>query len=51
MLIDYKLRSKDFMTDLVPGMMLFLKGKIPLFPSLIKGRQEIKRIFERCTKK
>jgi heterodisulfide reductase subunit C len=50
MLIDYKLRSKDFMTDLVPGMVLFLKGKIPLFPSLIKGRGEIKRIFERCTK-
>jgi heterodisulfide reductase subunit C len=50
MLIDYKLRSRDFMTDLIPGMMLFLKGKIPLFPSLIKGREEIKRIFERCTK-
>ena len=50
MLIDYKLKSKDFMTDLIPGMMLFLKGKIPLFPSLIKGREEIKKIFERCTK-
>jgi heterodisulfide reductase subunit C len=51
MLIDYKLRSRDFMTDLIPGMMLFLKGKIPLFPSFIKGREEIKKIFERCTKK
>lgn len=50
MLMDYKLRSKDFMTDLVPGLKLFLKGKIPLFPSLIKGRDEIKRIFEKCTK-
>jgi heterodisulfide reductase subunit C len=50
MLIDYKLRSKDFMTDLIPGMMLFLKGKIPLLPSFVKGRQEIKRIFERCAK-
>jgi len=50
MLIDYKLRSKDFMTDLFPGMKLFLKGKIPLFPSLIKGKEEIKRIFEKCTK-
>src|SRR4030043_2346412 len=49
-LIDCKLRSRDFLTDLLPGMMLFLKGKIPLLPSLIKGRQEIKRIFERCTK-
>jgi len=50
MLIDYKLRSKDFLTDLLPGMKLFLKGKIPLFPSLVKGRGEIKRIFEKCTK-
>ncbi len=50
MLIDYKLRSRDFLTDLGPGMILFLKGKIPLFPSFIKGRQEIKRIFERCKK-
>jgi heterodisulfide reductase subunit C len=48
MLIDYKLRSRDFLTDLIPGMMMFLKGKIPLLPSLIKGRQEIKRIFEKC---
>jgi len=31
-------------------MMLFLKGKIPLFPSLVKERQEIKKIFESCTK-
>ena len=50
MLIDYKLRSRDFLTDLVPGMKLFLKGKIPLLPDRIKGRQEIKRIFERCKK-
>lgn len=50
MLIDYKLRSKDFFTDLLPGMKLFMKGKIPLLPSLVKGRGEVKRIFERCTK-
>ena len=50
MLIEYKLRSRDFFTDLLPGMMMFLKGKIPLLPTLIKGRGEIKRIFERCTK-
>ncbi len=50
MLIEYKLRSRDFMTDLVPGMMLFMKGKIPLFPSFIKGKDELKRIFEKCTK-
>src|SRR4030042_2152508 len=48
--VEYKLRSRDFFTDMIPGMMLFLKGKIPLLPSLVKRRQEIKKIFERCRK-
>jgi len=51
MLMDYVLRSRDLMADsLIPGMMLFLKGKFPLLPSFVKGKQEIKRIFEKCTK-
>jgi len=50
MLIEYKLRSRDFFTDLLPGMVMFVKGKIPLLPTMIKGREEIKRIFERCRK-
>jgi heterodisulfide reductase subunit C len=50
MLIDYKLRSRDFLTDLIPGMTLFMKGKIPIFPSLVKERDAIKRIFEKCRK-
>jgi heterodisulfide reductase subunit C2 len=50
MLMEYKLRSLDFLTDLLPGMKLFFKGKIPVLPDLIKGRQEIRRIFERCGK-
>jgi heterodisulfide reductase subunit C len=51
MLMDYVTKSRDLMTgSLIPGIKLFLKGKFPLFPSLIKGREEIKRIFEKCTK-
>ncbi len=50
MLMEYKMRSRDFLTDLVPGMKMFLKGKIPTLPSFIKGKDEIKRIFEQCTK-
>jgi hypothetical protein len=50
--MDYVLRSRDLMTgSLIPGIRLFLKGKFPLLPSFIKGRQEIKRIFERCERK
>ena len=52
MLMDYILRSRDLMKDsLIPGVKLFLKGKFPLLPSFIKGRGEIKRIFERCERK
>jgi heterodisulfide reductase subunit C len=51
MLMDYVMRSRDLMTgSLIPGIKLFLKGKFPMFPSFIKGRQEIKRIFEKCIK-
>jgi hypothetical protein len=51
MLMDYVLRSRDLMTgSLLPGLKLFLKGKFPVLPSFIKGRQEITRIFEKCTK-
>jgi len=31
-------------------MKLFVKGKIPLLPEFIKGRKDIQRIFDRCTK-
>jgi len=51
MLMDYILRSRDMMKgSLVPGVKLFFKGKFPLIPSFVKGRGEIKRIFEKCTR-
>jgi len=51
MLMDYMLRSRDLMKgSLIPGVKLFLKGKFPLLPSFVKGKVEIKRIFEKCTK-
>jgi hypothetical protein len=50
MLAFYKLKSRDFMTDLVPGMKLFLKRKIPMLPSRIEGIDEIQAIFEKTYK-
>jgi heterodisulfide reductase subunit C len=50
MLALYKLKSRDFMTDLGPGLKLFLKGKIPAFPSRVKGIKEIREIFEKTYK-
>lgn len=51
MLMEYMLKSRDLMVDsLFPGMILFLKGKFPLLPSFVKGKEDIKKIFDRCTK-
>ncbi len=51
MLMKYKLRSGDYWTDLIPGMKLFMKGKIPLFPGRIKGIDSIREIYEKTQKK
>jgi len=47
MLMEYKLRSADYLTDLVPGMKLFMKGKIPLIPHRIKGMHSIREMYEK----
>jgi heterodisulfide reductase subunit C len=46
MLAEFKVRTKDFFSDLKLGLKMFLKGKIPIKPHKIKGINEIKRIFE-----
>ncbi len=51
MLMEYKLRSGDYWTDLIPGMKLFMKGKIPLFPGRIKGIDSIREIYKKTQKK
>ena len=45
MLAAYKLGTRDFLTDLGVGLKLFAKGKIPLLPSRVRGREELERIF------
>jgi heterodisulfide reductase subunit C len=51
MLMEYKLRSGDYWTDLIPGMKLFMKGKIPLFPRRIKGMDSIREMYRKAQKK
>lgn len=46
MLMTYKLKTRDFFTDLGAGMKLFMKGKIPLLPKSVKGKAEVAKIFE-----
>jgi heterodisulfide reductase subunit C len=44
---DYKLRSRHFLKDVALAPKMYLRGKLPLFPHLIKGRDAMKRIFQR----
>lgn len=43
----YKTRTRDFFSDVFQGIQMFLKGKLGLIPSLVKGRKEVKRLFEK----
>lgn len=41
----YKMRSKKFFDDIFSGIQMFLKGKLGLIPSRIKGRGEVRGLF------
>jgi heterodisulfide reductase subunit C len=45
MLAFYKLKSRNFFEDLDVGVKFIRKGKLSLFPSRIKGRKQIKKLF------
>lgn len=44
---DYKLRSFKLMQDLDVAPSMFMKGKLPLMPEVIKDRSRIAKIFSR----
>jgi heterodisulfide reductase subunit C len=43
----YKLRTRDFFSDVFQGIQMFLKGKLGLIPSLVKGRKEVRGLFRK----
>lgn len=43
----YKLRSKQFFSDIFQGMQMFLKGKLGLIPNRVKNRKELKGLFKK----
>jgi len=43
----YKMRSKKFFDDIFAGIQMFLKGKLGLIPSRIKGRVEVRGLFKK----
>jgi heterodisulfide reductase subunit C len=46
MLLEYKLLSRDLLSDLDMGLSMFVKGKIHPFPKRIRGISEVKRLFQ-----
>ena len=44
---NYKLRSRHFLKDVMLAPKMYFKGKLGLFPHLIKDRQGVKMLFQR----
>jgi len=44
---NYKVRSRHFLKDVALAPKMYLRGKLPLLPHLIKGRDAMGRIFKR----
>lgn len=51
MIAFYKLKSRDFFSDIPLGIKMFFKGKLALIPSRIKGVGEVKKIFKKMAAK
>jgi heterodisulfide reductase subunit C len=45
LVVDYKLRSKKILQDILLAPKLLLRGKLPIIPEAVKDRKNIKRIF------
>jgi len=43
----YKMKSRNFFQDVPMGIKMFLKGKLALLPSRIKGIKEVRKLFKR----
>ncbi len=51
MLVQYKLKSGDFFSDMGAGLDMFLKGKIALMSPKTKDMKSVKNIFEKTQSK
>jgi len=44
----YKLSSRNFFQDVVPGMKMLFKGRLELLPKTVHGLDEIRKIGDAC---
>jgi heterodisulfide reductase subunit C len=49
-IVDYKIRSRHFLQDLLQAPGMFFKGKLHLFPERVRGRSLLGRIFAKTLK-
>jgi len=49
-IVDYKLRSRHFLQDLLQAPWMFLVGKLHLMPERVRGRRLLGRIFAKTLK-
>jgi heterodisulfide reductase subunit C2 len=49
-IIDYKLRSRHFLQDMLQAPWMFFVGKLHLFPERVRGRSLLARIFAKTLK-
>lgn len=50
LIADYKIRSKNLFQDVLIAPVMFLKGKLGIFPEMIKDRKNVKNIFKKTIK-
>jgi len=51
LVVDYKLRSLNFLQDVQLAPKMLSKGKLPILPEAIKGKKEVSAIFSKTKKK
>jgi heterodisulfide reductase subunit C len=49
-IVDYKLRSRHFLQDMLQAPWMFFVGKLHLLPERVRGRRLLGRIFARTLK-
>jgi heterodisulfide reductase subunit C len=47
LVVDYKLRSKKILQDIMIAPKMLIRGKLPIIPEVIKDRKNIKGIFKK----
>lgn len=51
LVVDYKMRTGTLLQDVLTAPGMFTRGKLAIFPEMIKGRNQMKSIFKKSMKR